>query len=107
MTALDERPTGQDAAFDPASLGELRAKDLNEREQYAIGWHEGFEEGYAAAHREVAEWWAQLARTVRRDAERLRGTVPEPINRAARLCDCAGWRDCFTTEELAVLDGDA
>lgn len=110
MTALDDRPLVGVAEPEPGSLsaclGELRARDLNEREQYSIGWHEGFDAGYARAHREMAQWWAQLARSVRRDADRLRDTVPEPINRATCHCDGTTWRDCFTAEELAVLDGE-
>ena len=101
MTALDDRPL---VAVDVAAeLGALRAHALNEAEQYALG----YSDGYAQAHREMAEWWAQLARSIRRDADRLGGMVPELIDRATCHCDGTTWRDWFTTEELAVLDGEA
>lgn len=100
MTALDDRPlVGVDFA---AELGALRAHALNEAEQYALG----YSDGYAQAHREMAQWWAQLARSIRRDADRLRGTVPEPINRATGHHDGITWRDWFTPAELAVIDGE-
>lgn len=61
MTARNETAT---------AAGELRCRALNEAEQYAIGFAEGFEAGYAAAHAEVAGWWAQLAARIRADAHR-------------------------------------
>lgn len=104
MTALDDRPlVGVDIS---AELGAQRAHTLNEAEQYALGYGDGYEAGYAQAHREVAEWWAQLARSIRRDAERLHSMVAEPVDRATGRHDGITWRDWFTPAELAVIDGE-
>lgn len=106
MTTLDDRPvTGVDSLA--ALQGELRAAALREQDAYNFGHHDGWQEGYRAAHAEMVEWWATLAHSVRHDADRLRGTVPEPVDRATCHCDGTTWRDWFTTEELAVLDGEA
>lgn len=51
--------------------GELRARYLNEVEQHAIGWHEGFEAGYAAAHADMAAWFAPVSRLIRQRAGHL------------------------------------
>ena len=69
---MTTRPDEQLATPDPVSvlLGELRGHLLNEAEQHAIGFAEGFEAGYAAAHAEVAGWWALLAQKIRADANR-------------------------------------
>jgi hypothetical protein len=106
VTALDDRPRVVVEATDVAAeLGRLRVNALNEAEQYAMGYADGLDAGYAAAHREVAQWWAQLARSIRRDADRLRGTVPEPIDRSSGHHDGITWRDWFTPAELEILDG--
>lgn len=73
MNADEFTPFEPDAAppgFDPAvfARGQLRARLLNEEEQHNIGLNVGFELGHAAAYREMAEWFALVARLVRQRA---------------------------------------
>ncbi|HZU54824.1 MAG TPA: hypothetical protein VFA06_03040 [Actinocrinis sp.] len=53
---------------DQVARGQLRARLLNEEEQFDFGYAEGYEAGYAAAHSDMAEWFALVSRLVRQRA---------------------------------------
>jgi hypothetical protein len=71
-------------------------------DDYDCGYADGVEEGRRRAEAEIAQSWAELARSIRRDAERLRGPVPEPQRREQH--DDSIW---FTPAERAIWAGEA
>lgn len=101
MSAVDERTAAPDALAD--LRGEMRATVLREQDAYAFGYHDGYEAGLLAAHTEMAEWWAKLAAAVRADANRLKGTVPEPADRTNGSSDDSAW---FTAAEWSAWTGE-
>jgi len=54
----------------PNFAAELRDGQRREQWAYDAGHGDGYEAGYAAAHEEMAAWWAHLATTVRSGANR-------------------------------------
>lgn len=58
-----------------AQRGELRARELLERDAYEFGYADGFAAGWAASEADMAEHWARLARRVRQTANRLKRPV--------------------------------
>lgn len=101
VTALDDRPAVDAHAVE---RGELRERAILERDAYDYGYRDGFEAGRRAAEREIAQAWAALARSIRADAERLKGTVPEPEIRSCGGGDYSIW---FAPEELETWIGGA
>ena len=107
MTALDERPAA--ACHSPARCpqmpdvaAELRDALRRERLVYELGRHDGYAAGVAAAERELAEHWSRLAASIRRDANRLKRPVPEPVARSNDSDDDSIW---FTAHEWASWAG--
>lgn len=58
-----------------ALSGELKARELLERDAYEFGYADGFAAGWAASEADMAEHWARLARRVRQTANRLKRPV--------------------------------
>lgn len=71
-------------------------------DDYECGWADGIEEGRRQAEAEISRVWAELALSVQRDAERLRGPVPEPQQHDQH--DDSIW---FTPAERAAWAGEA